>query len=90
MCLCVIIYKIIYHNDIEAMEHLAARSGSIESLKSLLENGANIEATDILGQTPLHAASKSGKIESLKFLLEKGANIEAMGILSQTPLHAAS
>ena len=69
------------------MEHLAARSGSIESLKSLLENGANIEATDILGQTPLHAASNSGKIESLKFLLENGANTEAMDLSGKTTLH---
>ena len=60
--------------------------GYIESLKLLLEKGANIEAMDKSGKTPLHYASVYGKIESLKLLLEKGANIEAMDQDGQTPL----
>ena len=101
VCLCVIIYKIIYHNDIkaniEAMNrfgqtplHHASMNGKIESLKFLLENGANIEAMDKSGKTPLHYAIIFAQIESLKFLLENGANIEAMDKSDQTALDMAT
>jgi hypothetical protein len=70
--------------------HLAAYFGVKAIVELLLEKGANIEAANRLGWTPLHWASQSGHIDVIKLLLEKGANIEAANRLGWAPLHQAS
>ena len=40
-------------------------------VKHLLENGANIEATDCIGRTPLHSASENGQLEKVSFYCKK-------------------
>ena len=49
-----------------------------DTMKVLLENGADVNAMDEDKTTPLHEACISGDIEITKVLLEKGANIEAL------------
>lgn len=53
--------------------HLAA--GNADSIKLLLDNSAEVEAEDVLGQTPLIAAVKAGCLESVRFLLDRGASL---------------
>jgi len=38
--------------------------------RCLLDNGANLEATDIDGETPLHYAIDFGRVEMARYLLE--------------------
>jgi ankyrin repeat protein len=45
--------------------HIAAFDGNLEKVKLLLENGAEIDATDKNQWSPLHCASNSGNIMSI-------------------------
>lgn len=51
--------------------HLAAASGQIEVCRSLLELGANIDATDELGQKPIHAAAQNNFSEVAQLFLQQ-------------------
>ncbi|KAK7409434.1 hypothetical protein QQX98_008395 [Neonectria punicea] len=55
----------------------AAESGHEGIVKLLLEKGANVEAKDDYGWTPLLWAAENGHEGIVKLLLEKGADIEA-------------
>jgi hypothetical protein len=60
-----------------------------ELAKWLIEQGANLQATDTWGNTPLHNRSRSiyGNIQSL---LELGADVNDESSSIGTPLHAAA
>lgn len=60
-----------------------------ELVRWLVEQGADINATDIYGQTPLHqqAISWCGNI---RLFLELGADMEAPDYMGETPLHMAA
>ncbi|KAK3366315.1 ankyrin repeat-containing domain protein, partial [Lasiosphaeria ovina] len=77
---------------IQSIEHPNARDYWGEGYKAvvelLLEKGADIEAVDSDGRTPLYIAAERGHEAVVKLLLEKGANIEAM-IYSRTLLYMA-
>jgi hypothetical protein len=56
----------------------------------LLEHGANVNATDDHGRTPLHfAANFLDHDPMVKLLLENGANVNAADGRGLTPLHYA-
>jgi ankyrin repeat protein len=54
-------------------------SGSIEIAKILIENGANINAVDLMGDTPLTLAAWRGFEEIVNYLLDKNAEFSASG-----------
>ena len=58
---------------------LAAEKGNLARVQHLVEeNGANIEATDREGRTPLYMAAKNGHMDVVMYLVEEhAANIEA-------------
>lgn len=58
--------------------------------KLFIENGANIETTDILGDSPLISAVIFGKDELVKLLIENNANVRFTDSSKQTPLHWAA
>jgi ankyrin repeat protein len=68
--------------------HYAARYGSPKHIKILLEAGANVNAFNLSGSTPLIAASESTK--NVEVLLEGGADIHAQNRLGDTALFYAS
>eukprot|EP00117_Sycon_ciliatum_P031323 scpid24158/ scgid5754/ Ankyrin repeat domain-containing protein 23; Diabetes-related ankyrin repeat protein len=72
----------------EAPVHVASYGGH-DSLRVLLENGANIDLPDKAGNTPLHLASRLGNYDGVRLLLEKGANVQVKNKDGQTSLDRA-
>jgi len=68
----------------------AAGAGDGRRVKELLEQGAQVDAKDDDGQTPLHLASENGHIESMRELLMKNADVHSKTKKGSTPLHYAS
>lgn len=63
--------------------HLAAFHGYIDSLRILLEGGAEPNAVDEEGETPLHTACTGGSIQCATILLEYGkcGGMEECGVV---------
>ncbi|PAA49418.1 hypothetical protein BOX15_Mlig024438g2 [Macrostomum lignano] len=55
--------------------HVAAHEGQLEVMKELLELGADIEAVDEDGDTPLIMAAMNRQDDAADLLIEKGANV---------------
>ena len=68
---------------------MAARRGNVEAAEALLDCGANIEARDSLGETPLRRAVNCGRTAVAALLLERGADLHSRGRTGHTPLSAA-
>ncbi len=64
-------------------------SFSIELVKLLIYNGAEINSHTDRDLTPLHWAIIKGKVKIAKFLIEKGADVKTRTKGGSTPLHAA-
>jgi ankyrin repeat protein len=69
--------------------HMAARRGNIEIAEALLDCGADMEARDSLGDTPLRRAVNCGQTGVAALLLSKGADPHSRGSKGLTPALAA-
>ncbi|KAL9643595.1 hypothetical protein ABK040_010207 [Willaertia magna] len=67
--------------------HNACKNGSIEVVKKLLENEANISATDKYNRTPLFDACEKDRPEICELLMEKGSNVDHTDKEGFTSLH---
>eukprot|EP00435_Cladocopium_sp_Y103_P044130 s622_g12.t1 len=71
--------------------HHAAHQGHVESIRLLLEAGADLEAPDNLGMTPFCVAAWQGHIQCVYFLFEAGANKDQPTPEDEmSPLHYAA
>ena len=68
----------------------AAKSGDKESLRTLLKQGAKVNAPEGDGTTALHWASYRDDLDSADLLIRAGASVNAANDLGATPLWAAS
>ena len=70
----------------------AAEDGNIEVVKQHLTAGADVNAKDKDGETPLHKASSNGEKEIIELLIAKGADVNAKDNSSHewTPISVAS
>jgi ankyrin repeat protein len=67
----------------------AARSGSIDAARALLEGGADVNQTTRYGWSPLLAATQNENYQIAKFLIEHGANVNLANKGGWTPLYLA-
>ncbi|MDQ0570482.1 ankyrin repeat protein [Variovorax paradoxus] len=66
--------------EVQAYEglHRAAWHGDLPKLKNLIAAGANLEARDARGRTPLHVATHARQREAVKLLAKAGADLDAL------------
>jgi ankyrin repeat protein len=57
--------------------HRAAWRGDLPQLKALIAGGADLEARDAMGRTPLHVASYARQREAIGMLARAGAGLDA-------------
>eukprot|EP00438_Fugacium_kawagutii_P019447 Skav202439 [mRNA] locus=scaffold2957:52823:54250:- [translate_table: standard] len=70
---------------------MAATFGLTESVRSLLQAGADLNATSTAGVQPLHAAAIAGHAEIVQILVEHGADPnQRHGFAGNSPLHFAA
>ncbi|MDE1151336.1 MAG: ankyrin repeat domain-containing protein [Micavibrio sp.] len=75
----------------ETRLYKAVRSGNIKEVKRLLKDGADPDAADAHGLTPLHQAAYWGETEIVKLLIDAGADVNAENKgKGWTPLHSAA
>ena len=78
---------------LETPLHFASSRGHFEIALALLDHGADVNAQNDAGYTPLHRVSLSEpvKVHRLaQLMLERGADVNARGKDKATPLHFAS
>ena len=68
----------------------AARTGTVDAARVLLEGGANVNQTTRYGWSPLLAATQNQNYQMAKFLIEHGANVNLANKGGWTPLYLAT
>jgi ankyrin repeat protein len=68
----------------------AARTGSIEAARALLDGGAKVNQTTRYGWSPLLAATQNQNYRMAKFLIEQGADVNLANKGGWTPLYLAT
>ena len=58
--------------------HFAAHHGHLEIVECLVQHGANIEACNSKGKTPVAIASQEGYLDIVKYLMRRGANMDVV------------
>lgn len=69
--------------------HMAARRGNVGIAEALLDCGAEIDARDSLGETPLRRSVNLDQLRVASLLLERGADVFFTGSKRLMPLQAA-
>jgi ankyrin repeat protein len=65
--------------------HYAAWFGTVETIRLLLEAGAEVMALDAYGETALHYAARFASAENVTKLLLAGADAQAVNSYGETP-----
>ena len=90
--------------DVDAVDHThttllhrASYRGNVKFVHLLLERGANINARNKMGHTPLHRVlfgfdddAGASYFDTIQLLLDHGADVDALDNTQSTPLHVAS
>ncbi len=69
--------------------HIVTLAGVADAVREILASGADVNARDPEGYTPLHAAVSGNHVEVVRLLLAHGADVSAQGPHGLTPLDLA-
>jgi uncharacterized protein len=72
--------------DVVRSRSPAERAVAIETVKFLVEHGADVNAAGQFGWTALHSATYQGLNDVIEYLVSKGAKLDAKDGFGQTPL----
>ncbi|UKZ61580.1 uncharacterized protein TrAtP1_002839 [Trichoderma atroviride] len=70
--------------------HIAATSGTLDTVKLLCSSHSSITARTNQGATALHYAALSGKLDVIEYLIKKGLDINSNSNSMGTPLMSAA
>ena len=70
--------------------HLATIRSQTQSVKALLAEGANANAENKFGNTPLHNAAGCGNAAIVSILIDDDAFVNVQNAKGMTPLHNAA
>lgn len=78
----------------ETALHIAAFYGHVDNVIFLVQQGADLEAVDEIGETPIFKATENNQLDSIKVFIEAGccldvANASGTHLLSSVALHAS-
>ena len=76
--------------EVTASLFKAARRGDIKTIAASIKNGADANASDSNGNTPLILAAEKGHVAAAKLLIEKRADVNAANKDGRTALMAVS
>jgi ankyrin repeat protein len=79
-----------FQGMLDVMILTAAKGDNLNRVELALQMGANIEATDTEGLTPLFCSLLNGHHDLTNYLLEKKASLEALNGQGKTILHVMS
>lgn len=54
--------------------HDAAREGFVDTVRALMQHGADVNVADALGNLPLHLAAREGHLEVVRLVIEHTEN----------------
>ncbi|MFT5317575.1 MAG: ankyrin repeat protein [Chlamydiales bacterium] len=78
------------YGDLDCSMPKAAYKGNMERVKTLLDQGEEVNQKEQKGYTSLHLASLRGKTKIVELLLDRGADINLEAEDGKTALHLAS
>ena len=74
----------------DTQPYIAAMNNSALSVQILCQHGADVNAKDGRGKTPLYIAASSNLKEIVQILCQHGADVDAKNFEFQSPLHIAA
>ncbi|CAK4200047.1 unnamed protein product [Aphanomyces euteiches] len=80
----------IVNNDCETALHIAAKNGSFNIAKILIDHNANVNAKNRENETPLSKAAKQNQLKIVQLLQRSRADVNTTNANDETPLHLAS
>ena len=86
---CVIAIAVILVPGCKKSLHEAVRSSGIGTIQELIADGADVNARNDDGNTPLHVAATSGRVDAAALLVDSGAKIDSKNGYGYTPLQVA-
>ncbi|MFO0962644.1 MAG: ankyrin repeat domain-containing protein [Phycisphaerales bacterium] len=70
--------------------HFASQAGDLAEMRRLLDGGADVNAPDPNGITPLKYASAEPRLEAIRLLIARGAAVNLADNRGFAPLHCAA
>jgi hypothetical protein len=76
--------------DLGSLLLISSDFGDLNIASLLIDNGADVSATNEYGETPLHRASSREHEGVARLLIDCGTDVSATNKIGETPLHLAS